>query len=135
MLHRLEFQRLCRARDRLRASLEEPLRISEVAREAQMSPYRFIRQFHALFGQTPLQVRIDARLEHAQELLLREVSVTEVCMEVGFSSLGSFSARFRERVGVAPSTYRRLARPMIQVPGLVQTAAPGCFSLMWGWPT
>jgi AraC-like DNA-binding protein len=110
---------------------DEPLSIADVAREAGISPYHFIRQFEALFGATPHQFRIQARVDQAKLLLARGHSVTDACMEVGLSSLGTFSDLFARRVGVAPSVYRRQARVMVQVPGdFPQELFPGCLSLM-----
>jgi len=128
--------RLCRARDMLRESRDRPLPIGEVAKEAALSPYHFIRVFKAVFGETPHQLRIAARLDRAKHLLIvGEQSVTEVCIEVGFSSLGTFSTLFTHRVGSSPSVYRQRVRSMVQVPGTIpQRLVPGCFSLMWGWP-
>src|SRR5262249_10495057 len=92
---------LCRARDLLSDVHEAKLSIEQVAREVAISPYHFIRQFEAVFGMTPHQYRIRQRLELAKHLLAAgQHSVTDVCMEVGFSSLGSFSALFAHRVGV-----------------------------------
>ena len=97
-----------------------------------MSPFHFIRQFSALFGDTPHQFRIQARLDRAKELLaLGNDSVTDICLDVGFSSLGSFSDLFARRVGMPPSAYRRRARSMVVVPGVVpQELFPGCLTLM-----
>jgi hypothetical protein len=97
-----------------------------------MSPFHFIRQFRAVFGSTPHQFRIQSRLDKAKELLaLSEFSVTEVCMEVGFNSLGSFSDLFTRRVGVSPSVYRRRVRASMDVPGrLPKQLTPGCLTLM-----
>jgi len=90
------FRRLCRARDLLLEMRESPLTIHELARDVQISPFHLIRQFEAVFGLTPHQFRQASRLELAKHLLATgERSVTEVCMEVGFSSLGSFSVLFR----------------------------------------
>jgi AraC-like DNA-binding protein len=124
--------RLCRARDELRETRAFPLSIHDVAQTARMSPYHFIRRFEAVFGETPHQFRTWARLERAKHLLaLSDYSVTDVCMEVGFTSLGSFSNLFAQRVGVAPSLYRRQIRSLIQVPGnLAQELFPGCLTLM-----
>ena len=124
--------RLCRARDALCEVHDRPLTIEEVAREAAMSPFHFIRQFSAVFGETPHQARIKARLDRARLLLATgERSVTEICMEVGFSSHGSFSTLFASRVGVSPSEYRRRARSMVAVPGTFASGLfPGCLSLM-----
>lgn len=111
---------------------DRPLSIDDLAREAGVSPFHFIRRFHALFGVTPHQFRIDARLDRAKELLaLSDYSVTDVCMEIGFSSLGSFSDLFARRVGVAPSVYRRQVRSRMSVPrALPADLIPGCLSLM-----
>jgi AraC-like DNA-binding protein len=122
--------RLCRARDMLR-DVDNSLSIERVAREAAVSPFHFIRQFQAMFGETPHQYRIRARLERAKALLASsDYSVTDVCMEVGFSSLGSFSDLFTRRVGLSPSAYRRQFRSHIVVPGIVRVADLGCLSLM-----
>src|SRR5215471_12791864 len=114
------FARLCRAREILREVHDKPVTLDIVAREAAMSPFHFIRQFRAIFGETPHQFRIQSRLDRAKYLLaLEHDSVTKVCMEVGFSSLGSFSDLFERRFGVRPSVYRRLARSLVAVPGFV----------------
>ena len=107
-----------------------------IAREVAISPYHFIRQFEAVFGMTPHQFRIQSRLNRAKLLLaMGEHSVTEVCIEVGFSSLGSFSDLFTRRFGSSPSAYRRRARAMVQVPGnFPQELFPGCLSLMGALP-
>jgi AraC-like DNA-binding protein len=130
------FRRLCRARDLLRELREPSPSIAELAREVQISPFHFIRQFEAVFGVTPHQFRIQSRLDAAKHLLaMGHHSVTDVCMEVGFSSLGSFSALFRQRVGEAPSAYRRRVRAMVQMPGtLPADLTPGCLSLMGSLP-
>jgi AraC-like DNA-binding protein len=124
--------RLCRARDVLCEVHDRTLTIDEVAREAAMSPFHFIRQFHALFGYTPHQFRTRARLDRAKYLLaLGNDSVTDVCLEVGFSSLGSFSDLFARRVGVSPAEYRRRARSLVAVPDAIsKTIFPGCLTLM-----
>src|ERR1700716_2108935 len=98
------FQRLCRARELLQEVPEQTLSIKEIARQVRISPFHFIRQFEALFGLTPHQFRIQSRLDHAKRLLaMGHHSVTEVCMEVGMSSLGSFSDLFTRRTGATPS--------------------------------
>jgi AraC-like DNA-binding protein len=97
-----------------------------------MSQYHFIRLFKAVFGETPKQCQLRARLERAKHLLmLTETSVTDICMEVGFSSLGTFSTVFARRLGVSPSTYRKSSRSLGTVPGrMPKQLIPGCFSLM-----
>ncbi len=134
MLHRDTLVRLCQAREMLREVGERAPSVREVATEAGMSRYHFIRLFKAVFGETPKQCQLRARLEKAKRLLmLTETSVTDICMEVGFSSLGTFSAVFARRVGVAPSIYRVSTRPMVKNPGQVPSQLiPGCFSLMGG---
>jgi AraC-like DNA-binding protein len=126
------FRRLCRARDLLREPREPSPSIADLAREVQISPFHFIRQFEAVFGVTPHQFRIQARLDDAKRLLaMGQHSVTDVCMEVGFSSLGSFSSLFTARIGETPSAYRRRVRAMVHVPGTVPPAlTPGCLLLM-----
>ena len=126
------FRRLCRARDLLCDLDGPPLSIADLAREVRISPFHFTRQFEAVFGVTPHQYRIDARLDAAKRLLAAgQHSVTHICMEIGFSSVGSFSALFARRMGVSPSEYRRRARSMIAVPGTATTHLfPACLSLM-----
>jgi AraC-like DNA-binding protein len=126
ILTRNELTRLCRARDLLRETHDRRLTIREVAREAAISPFHFIRRFEAVFGETPHQFRIQARLARAKHLLaLSDYSVTDVCMEVGFESLGSFSDLFARRVGVAPSVYRRQVRSMVAVRRRCRAASIG----------
>jgi len=121
------FRRLCRARERLQ-ELDDPApTIDEVAREVGISPFHFIRQFEAVFGVTPHQFRIQARLDRAKHLLATgRMSVTDVCMDVGFSSLGSFSTLFTRRFGETPSAFRRRVQPA--------DLTPGCLSLLGSLP-
>jgi AraC-like DNA-binding protein len=130
------FRRLCHARDLLGEVSERRISIEEIAREIAISPFHFIRQFEAVFGVTPHQFRIQSRLDQAKRLLASGgFSVTDVCLDVGFSSLGSFSDLFTRRVGVTPSAYRRRVRPLVQVPGtLPPDLTPGCLSLMAALP-
>jgi AraC-like DNA-binding protein len=132
MLEKDHLARMCRARDMLRETHDPPLSVRQVAREAGISPYHFIRVFRALFGETPQQFRIRARLGRAKHLLaLGDDPVTDVCFEVGFGSLGSFSALFARRIGTAPSVYRRAVRSRMSAPGVLPAdMAPGCLTLM-----
>ena len=107
MVTRDRLVRLSQARDQLRDIGCDALTIDDIARNAAMSRFHFVRQFKAVFGETPIQCRGRARLDRAKHLLLHgQDSVTDICMAVGFSSLGSFSTRFAERYGRAPSLYR-----------------------------
>lgn len=132
LVGRHTFRRLCEARERLIEIPEERLLVREVARDAGISPYHFIRQFEAVFGATPHQYRIRSRLDRARLLLARdEHSITEVCMELGFSSLGTFSQLFTDRTGESPSEFRKRARILVPVAGQIQQVLfPGCLSLM-----
>jgi AraC-like DNA-binding protein len=130
------FRRLCLARELLRDVSDPSPSIVEVARTVRISPFHFIRQFEAVFGLTPHQFRIQVRLDTARRLLaLGQHSVTDVCLEVGFSSLGSFSALFTRQVGEPPSAYRRRVRATVPVPGAVAPdLTPGCLTLMGRLP-
>jgi AraC-like DNA-binding protein len=122
------FRRLCRAREMLCELDERTLSVRDVARDVAISQFHFIRQFEAVFGLTPHRFRTRTRIDHAKQLLIRgELSVTEVCMELGFSSLGSFSDLFTRHVGTSPSAYRRRVHA---VGGLPHSLASGCLSLM-----
>ena len=98
---------LRRARDLIDRGYARPLDVAELARAALMSSAHFSRQFRAAYGETPYAYLMTRRIERAKALLRRgDMSVTEVCVSVGCSSLGSFSARFTELVGEAPTAYR-----------------------------
>jgi transcriptional regulator GlxA family with amidase domain len=98
---------LRRARDLMDREYARPLDVAALARAALMSPGHFSRQFREAYGETPYAYLMTRRIERAKALLRGgELSVTEVCIEVGCSSLGSFSARFTELVGETPTTYR-----------------------------
>ena len=98
---------LRRARDLMDREYARPLDVAALARAAFMSPAHFSRQFRAAYGETPYAYLMTRRIERAKALLRRgELSVTEVCMAVGCTSLGSFSARFTELVGETPTAYR-----------------------------
>jgi AraC-like DNA-binding protein len=98
---------LRRARDLIDREYARPLEVAELARVALMSTAHFSRQFRAAYGETPYSYLMTRRIERAKALLrLGDLSVTEVCLEVGCTSLGSFSARFTELVGETPTAYR-----------------------------
>jgi AraC-like DNA-binding protein len=95
-----------RARDLIDRSYAEPLDVPAMARAALMSPSQFSRKFRSAYGETPYAYLMTRRIERAQSLLREGMSVTDACVAVGCTSLGSFSARFSEIVGESPSRYR-----------------------------
>ena len=121
-------RRLLRARDAMDRAYAQPLDVRAVAAVAYISEAHFSRSFRAVFGETPHRYLQRRRVERSM-FLLRETdrSVTDVCLDVGFTSLGTFSRTFREIVGQSPSEYRDSNEPMI---------APNCFQLAamrpWG---
>jgi AraC-like DNA-binding protein len=98
---------LRRARDLIDREYARPLDVPTMARRALMSPAHFSRQFRAAYGETPYSYLMTRRIERAMALLRGGMSVTDACMTVGCTSLGSFSTRFTELVGESPSAYRR----------------------------
>ncbi len=113
---------LRRARDLIDREYARPLDVAALARAALMSTAHFSRRFRAAYGETPYAYLMTRRIERAQALLRRgDLSVTEVCLEVGCTSLGSFSARFTELVGETPTAYR--ARDHSALAGV-----PGCIA-------
>ncbi len=106
--HLRELARLRRVRDRIDREYAQPLNVEALARDAYMSAGHLSREFRRAYGESPYSYLMTRRVERAMALLRRgDMSVTEVCFAVGCSSLGTFSTRFAELVGVPPSTYRR----------------------------
>ena len=97
---------LRRARDLMDREYAKPLDVPTMAAHAYMSPAHFSRQFKAAYGETPYSYLMTRRIERAMALLREGVSVTDACMAVGCTSLGSFSSRFTEVVGITPTAYR-----------------------------
>ncbi|MGY1885159.1 helix-turn-helix domain-containing protein [Blastococcus sp. SYSU DS0753] len=119
-------RRLLRARDAMDRDYAEPLDVPTLARLAHVSPAHFIRTFRAAFGETPHRYLQRRRVERAMFLLrATDRSVTEICMDVGCSSLGTFSRVFRDIVGESPSAHRRRG-PLPPV--------PTCFAMAWARP-
>jgi transcriptional regulator GlxA family with amidase domain len=128
-VHRDDLVRLRRARDRMDRDYAEPLDVPALAAEALMSVGHFHRSFREAYGETPYQHLMTRRVERAAALLRRgDLTVTEVCMAVGCTSLGSFSARFTELMGETASDYR--ARSHEEVHGI-----PPCVAKQAGRPT
>ena len=106
-----DLARLRRVRDRIDREYAQPLDVEALARGAHMSAGHFSREFRAAYGEPPYNYLMTRRIERAMALLRRgDLSVTEVCFEVGCSSLGTFSSRFTELVGMPPTAYRREAQ-------------------------
>jgi AraC-like DNA-binding protein len=105
-----DLARLRRVRDRIDREYAQPLDVEALARGAHMSAGHLSREFRAAYGESPYSYLMTRRIERAMALLRRgDLSVTEVCFAVGSSSLGTFSTRFTELVGMPPSAYRRMA--------------------------
>ena len=122
-------RRLLRARDAMDRNYAEPLDVPALARIACVSEAHFIRTFRATFSETPHRYLQRRRVERSM-FLLRETdrSVTDICLDVGFTSLGTFSRTFRKIVGMSPVAYRRGTAP-------VGGAVPTCFTMAWGRPS
>jgi len=120
-------RRLLRARDAMDRDHAQPLDIRSLARIAHVSEAHFIRTFRGTFGETPHRYLQRRRVERAMFLLREsERSVTEICFDVGFSSLGTFGRTFRAIVGESPTAYRAAAHA---------AAVPGCFTMAWARPS
>ena len=122
-------RRLLRARDAMDRTYAEPLDVPALARIACVSRAHFIRTFRATFGETPHRYLQRRRVERAMWLLREtERSVTEICLDVGFTSMGTFSRTFREIVGESPVAVRRGSAP-------VGGAVPTCITMAWARPS
>ena len=123
-------RRMLRARDAMDRAFAQPLEVAAVARVAHVSPAHFSRQFRATFGETPHRYLQRRRVERAMELLREtELPVSEICLAVGFSSLGTFSRTFHRIVGESPSAYRaRFAGDGIAL------LVPACWAMAWMRP-
>lgn len=120
-------EHLRRARDHADRHFAEPLDVEQLAAVACLSRWHFHRLFAATYGVTPAAYLSRRRVERAQDLLrATNLTVTEVCHAVGFTSLGSFSSRFREVVGESPSEFQR------RYAATGAPRIPGCYVLMWG---
>ncbi len=128
------FARLCRSRDFLAASIEQPVRLEDAAGVACLSPFHFHRMFARAFGETPHEFLRRQRIDRAKQLLARDhLPVTEVCFSVGYESLGSFSTLFRSFVGQSPAQYRRAIRRIFPVPALaIYRFVPACYLMDFG---
>ena len=117
-----DLARLRRVRDRIDREYAQPLNVEALARDVHMSAGHLSREFRLAYGESPYAYVMTRRIERAMALLRRgDLSVTDVCFAVGCSSLGTFSTRFTELVGVPPSVYRRrVAQPTAGMPPCVE---------------
>lgn len=123
------FERLCRARAFIDHCYDHPLNLDQISSQACFSRYHFLRLFRQAFNKTPHQYLIERRIEKAKELLVADdLRVTDVCFEVGFQSLGSFSSLFHKCVGHSPNIYREKSRQT----QAAKRQIPGCFLVMYG---
>jgi AraC-like DNA-binding protein len=123
--HLRDLAQLRRVRDRIDREYAQPLNVEELARGVHMSAGHLSREFRLAYGEPPYAYLMTRRIERAMALLRRgDLSVTEVCFAVGCSSLGTFSTRFTELVGVPPSTYRRDAARATA--GIATAGIPSC---------
>ena len=127
-------RRLLRARDTMDRCYTEALDIDWLARSVNLSRAHFIRSFRETFGETPHRYLQRRRLERAMALL-RETDrpVTDICLDVGFTSLGTFSRTFREVLGESPREYR--ARTQAGPRAAIRAGVPGCITRMWDRPS
>ena len=128
------FARLYRSREFLADRLDQPLRLADAAGEACLSAYHYHRMFLRAFGETPHEFLTRLRIDRAKQLLARDESpVTEVCLAVGYESLGSFSSLFRSLVGRSPSEYRRGLRRIFPAPYVApHRFVPACYLMAFG---
>jgi AraC-like DNA-binding protein len=128
------FARLYRSREFLASSFGQRLRLSEAARQACLSPFHYHRMFVRAFGETPHDFLTRRRIDRAKQMLARdECPVTEVCLAVGYESLGSFSSLFRSVVGRSPSEYRQGVRRVFPAPHVAPYQfIPSCYLLSFG---
>jgi len=128
--HSVHRERLYRARTYIDCHYHSPITVEQVSREAAFSLYHFIRLFRSVYKQTPHQYLTRQRIEKAKELLrTSDLPITEICMEVGFESLGSFSTLFRNVVGLSPSVYRERISPVFTSSSC---DIPLCFRIKYG---
>ncbi len=127
-------RRLLRARDAMDRSYADALDIESLAGSVHLSRAHFIRSFRETFGETPHRYLQRRRIERAMSLLREtDTPVTEICLDVGFTSLGTFSRTFREIVGSSPTEYR--VRAQAAPRAAIRAGVPGCMAAIWDRPS
>jgi AraC-like DNA-binding protein len=132
LLHDDTFRRLCRGRDLLASEYRSRVLLQHAAREASLSDFHFHRLFRTTFGETPHDFLTRLRMDRAKQMLASERTVTEVCFEIGYESLGSFSSKFRTQFGQSPVEFQREVRRIFgySAPWRV-LMIPECFLHAW----
>jgi AraC-like DNA-binding protein len=125
--HGVVLQRLMRARDQMHAEAHRAPTLVELARTSGLSRAHFARQFAGTFGVAPHQYLVQLRIDRAKRALAAGTSVTEVCYELGFESLGTFSSSFTRRTGMSPRAWQQRSRPFVQSLGIPMLFVPACF--------
>jgi AraC-like DNA-binding protein len=129
MLNRDIYKRLFKAKEFIDDSFSEPINLDEIARKANFSRFHFLRLFQKVYNTTPHRYLTDKRIEKAKQLLKSDsINVTEICFEVGFESLGSFSTLFNKNTGFSPTAYREeILRKVLVSVRFPEKLIPGCF--------
>ncbi|MCV2403404.1 AraC family transcriptional regulator [Marinomonas sp. C2222] len=130
MIRHFQYKKVCAGRDYLQEHYKDEFSLSKVAEHSCMSQYHFSRVFTSVFGESPNAFVARLRIEKAKQLLVTEgSSISEICTEVGYSSIGSFSSLFSEKVGMSPSQYRRQLSSLANEPHrFPMQSIPLCFA-------
>jgi AraC-like DNA-binding protein len=128
------YRRIVQGKLFIDAHFSEQINLSSISDEAFLSKFHFIRLFKKAYGKTPHQYLIYVRIEHARQLLRRDVLVSDVCLAVGFDSVGSFTTLFKKLTGMTPSTYQIRQKAIQQeIHRAPLKFVPNCFAEMHGW--
>lgn len=130
MIRYFQYKKICSGRDYLQKHYTDSFSLTKVAKYSCMSQYHFSRVFTNVFGESPNTFVAELRIEKAKKMLITEnFSISEICAEVGYSSVGSFSSLFSEKVGISPSKYRRKLRSLANEPhSFPMQSIPLCFA-------
>jgi len=130
MIRHFQYKKICSGRDYLQEHYTDSFSLTKVAEYSCMSQYHFSRVFTNVFGESPNTFVARLRIEKAKKMLITEsFSISEICAKVGYSSVGSFSSLFSEKVGISPSHYRRKLRSLAnEAHSLPMQSIPLCFA-------
>jgi AraC-like DNA-binding protein len=128
------YRRIVQAKLFIDSHFHENINLDDTADEAYFSKFHFIRLFKNIYGKTPHQYLTDVRIEHARLLLQTSMSVTDVCFEVGFTSVSSFTDLFKRRIGQNPSAYQKQQHKWLaEIAATPLKFIPNCFAEKKGW--